>query len=245
MSSAPSVEYPATCIILAGGFGTRLKSVIPDKPKCLAPIGDKSFLEIQLTLLKKQGITNFALSLGHMSHLVLAEIEKLRNEFNIRYVIEDTPLGTGGAVLFAMNELGIEEAMVTNGDTFLGGDLSAMLKPLNILDNEQCRMAVIEVANMSRYGGVELTGNNLTGFREKGQSGTGLINAGFYRISKQAFLAKKDSNAFSFETELMPTLSKQKMVTASVIAGDFVDIGIPEDYTKFCDYFQELSQKNN
>jgi D-glycero-alpha-D-manno-heptose 1-phosphate guanylyltransferase len=240
MSNQLPSESHNVCIILAGGFGTRLKSVIPDKPKCLAPIGNKSFLEIQLGLLKHQGIDNFVLSLGHMANLVQEEVEKLRDEFNISYVIEETPLGTGGAVLHVMNTLNIEEAMVTNGDTFLGGDLGAMLSSLNLKNDELCRMAVIEVPDMMRYGGVELKGNRLIGFKEKGQTGAGLINAGFYRLSKQAFLATQLPTAFSFETSLMPSLSNKNMVTASIIDGDFIDIGVPADYIKFCNYFQRL-----
>jgi D-glycero-alpha-D-manno-heptose 1-phosphate guanylyltransferase len=240
MSTQSPSESHNVCIILAGGLGTRLRSVIPDKPKCLAPIGNKSFLEIQLGLLKHQGIDNFVLSLGHMANLVQEEVEKLRDEFNIGYVIEETPLGTGGAVLHVMNTLNIEEAMVTNGDTFLGGDLSAMLIPLNLSNNELCRMAVIEVPDMMRYGGVELNGDRLIGFKEKGQTGVGLINAGFYRLRNQAFLTTQLPAASSFETSLMPSLSNQNKVTASVIAGEFIDIGVPEDYTKFCNYHQQL-----
>jgi D-glycero-alpha-D-manno-heptose 1-phosphate guanylyltransferase len=138
-----------------------------------------------------------------------------------------------------MNTLNIEEAMVTNGDTFLGGDLGAMLSSLNLKYDELCRMAVIEVPDMTRYGGVKLKGNRLIGFKEKGQTGAGLINAGFYRLSKQAFLASQLPAAFSFETSLMPSLSNQNNVTASVIAGDFIDIGVPEDYIKFCKYYQQ------
>ena len=237
MSTQSPFESHNVCIILAGGLGTRLRSVIPDKPKCLAPIGNKSFLEIQLGLLKHQGIDNFVLSLGHMADLVQQEVEKLRDEFNISYVIEETPLGTGGAVLHVMNTLNIEEAMVTNGDTFLGGDLSAMLNPLNQSNNELCRMAVIEVADMMRYGGVVLNGNRLIGFKEKGLTGAGLINAGFYRLSKQAFLATQLPTAFSIETSFRPSLSNQNKVTASIIAGEFIDIGVPEDYFNFCENF--------
>jgi D-glycero-alpha-D-manno-heptose 1-phosphate guanylyltransferase len=238
MSKVSSSESHNVCIILAGGFGTRLRSLIPDKPKCLAPVGNKSFLEIQLGLLKRQGINSFVLSLGYMASLVLDELEKLREEFNIRYVIEETPLGTGGAILHVMNTLRIEEAMVTNGDTFLGGDLGEMLKPLNLSDSQLCKMAVIEVPEMMRYGGVKLSGNRLIGFNEKGQTGFGLINAGFYRLSKQAFLTSHLPKSFSFEAALMPALAKQNKVIASIIEGEFIDIGLPEDYLKFCDYFK-------
>ena len=242
MSASKPSENFNTCIILAGGLGTRLKSLLPDTPKCLAPVGLKSFLEIQLGLLKQQGIHDFVLSLGHLAHLVQDELAKLQGKFAIRHIVENSPLGTGGAVLHAMETLGINEAMVTNGDTYLGGDLSAMLLPLSPEKGEFCRMAVIEVPDMFRYGGVDLIGDRIVGFREKGHTGVGLINAGFYRISRQSFFPLQPGKAFSFETLLMPDLANRKKVTGSVIAGDFIDIGVPEDYEKFRSH---IEQSNN
>ena len=233
-----------TCIILAGGFGTRLKSLLPDTPKCLAPVGQRSFLEIQLTFLKLQGINDFVLSLGHLANLVQEELAKLEDKFTIRHVVERTPLGTGGAVLHAMETFGISEAMVTNGDTYLGGDLRSMLAPLTPDNGELCRMSVIEGPDMLRYGGVELTGDRIVGFLEKGQTGLGMINAGLYRICRKAFLSLKPGAAFSFETLLIPELSIRNNLTASVIAGDFIDIGIPDDYIKFCEHYSQLKSKN-
>ncbi len=229
-----------TCVILAGGLGTRLKQAVPDRPKCLAPVGDTSFLAIQLRLLKTQGITDFVLSLGYMADLVCKEIERLKSEFSIKYVIEEQALGTGGAALYAMQFFDIEEALVTNGDTFLNGDLGALLQPLNTANNELCRMAVVKVGDISRFGGIEVNGNLVTAFAEKGGSGAGLINAGFYRTSRQAFdqYGFRAGAAFSFESNLMPQLSSRQQVTAVEINGDFTDIGVPSDYRKFCSDYE-------
>ena len=225
-----------TCIILAGGLGTRLKQAVPDKPKCLAPVGIYSFLDIQLHLLRAQGITDFILSLGYMADLVCKEIEHLKNNFSIRYVIERQALGTGGATLFAMDTFQIDEALITNGDTFLNGNLVALLTPLELKKGELCKMAVVKVPDISRFGEIKMENGTVRSFAEKGGSGPGLINAGFYRANKQAFekYGFRAGDTFSFESNLMPQLAKNSEVAAAIIEGDFTDIGVPEDYHKFC-----------
>jgi D-glycero-alpha-D-manno-heptose 1-phosphate guanylyltransferase len=85
-----------------------------------------------------------------------------------------------------------------------------------------------------------MIGERIVGFREKGHAGVGLINAGFYRIGSQSFFPLEPGKAFSFETFLMPDLANRKKVTGSVIAGDFIDIGIPDDYIKFCKHYSQL-----
>jgi D-glycero-alpha-D-manno-heptose 1-phosphate guanylyltransferase len=230
------------CVILAGGLGTRLQSAVPDRPKCLAPVGDRSFLEIQLGLLAKQGVTAFVMSLGHMAQQVVAETNRLRACFDVRTVIEPSPLGTGGAIAFAMRSLGLDEVLVTNGDTFLGGDLTSMLQPLDLTRQELARMAVIHVPNSRRFGGVKAVGGRVTGFSEKGTSGPGWINAGLYRLHSRVFDAQQSGNAFSFETQILPGLAENGQLGASKIDGAFTDIGIPEDYYRFCSEHIENSR---
>jgi D-glycero-alpha-D-manno-heptose 1-phosphate guanylyltransferase len=224
-----------SCIILAGGFGTRLREAVPDRPKCLAPIGSRSFIEIQLELLAAQGITEFVLALGHLSSMVEIEAERLAGSFSIQCVVEPSPLGTGGAIAYAMKALGLSEALVTNGDTFLGGNLSEMLVPLGLDHGESVRMAVIEVLDRTRFGGVALTGNFVTGFSEKGQAGPGAINAGLYRISSDIFSGVKVGEAFSLESHMLPSLALTGNLTAARITGAFTDIGVPDDYYRFCE----------
>lgn len=228
MSVTPS------CIILAGGLGTRLRVAVPDKPKCLAPVGDKSFLQIQLELLASQGVKDFVLSLGYLAKMILLEVDRLKSQFSIRTVLEKEPLGTGGALLFAMHTVGQEEVLVTNGDTFLGGSLSDMLLPLDLAGGELARMAVIEVSDRSRYGGVEFSSGRVSGFAEKGKVGSGLINAGFYRLHRNALGSLNPGEAFSFEATILPSLARQGQLGAAKIEGEFTDIGLPEDYFRFC-----------
>jgi len=222
------------CIILAGGFGTRLRSLVPDKPKCLAPVGDTSFLQIQLRLLREQGIRRFILSLGYLAELVQQEVAAMGGDMEVCTVVEPAPLGTGGAIRFTMESAGIDEAIVTNGDTFLGGSLKDMLCPLDLEAEESARMAVLEVPDRQRFGGVQLRDAYVVGFSEKGEAGPGLINAGMYRVHQSVFDGVERGTPFSFETEVLPRLARNGLLTGIRIDGEFTDIGVPEDYLNFC-----------
>lgn len=223
-----------TCIILAGGLGTRLRSAVPDKPKCLAPIGARSFLEVQLESLAAQGIRHFVLSLGHLAPMVEEEARQLGARFQIRTVVEQQPLGTGGAMAWAMAQADVTEALVTNGDTFLGGSLQGMLAPLDVAGGEWVRMAVTDVSDRARFGGVAISGGRVMGFLEKGLAGAGAINAGFYRVHRRCFGDRPEGHAFSFETEVLAPLAQDGRVKACVTQGAFTDIGVPDDYHRFC-----------
>jgi D-glycero-alpha-D-manno-heptose 1-phosphate guanylyltransferase len=221
-----------TCIVLAGGLGTRLRSAVPDLPKCLAPIAGRPFLEWQLRSLSQRGVAHFVLALGHGADMVL---ESLRGPWtqglSIETVIEHELLGTGGAARFAMNEAGLDDALIANGDTFLGGSLNAMLEPLET--GELMRIATVRVPDRARFGGVAVNNaQRVTAFLEKGQTGAGLINAGLYRVHRQAFDSEKGS-IFSMETEVMPRLVMAAGLQARELAGPFIDIGIPSDYHRF------------
>lgn len=224
----------APCIVLAGGLGTRLRSAVPDLPKCLAPINGRPFLEWQLRSLAERGIERFVLALGHGSESVLDALKQpWANDLSIVVVIERESLGTGGAARFAMDELGLGEALIANGDTFLGGSIQAMLTPLDLADGERMRIATVQVPDRARFGGVALDATyRVTTFLEKGQTGAGPVNAGLYRIHRSAFDAD-GTGAFSMETKLMPRLVAASALQARELAGPFIDIGVPEDYRLF------------
>lgn len=223
-----------TCIILAGGLGTRLSAVVADRPKCLALVGPRSFLDIQLEAMAACGISHFVLSLGHQADLVIAAVEKMSNRYQIDCVIEPARLGTGGGILFTMQDRGLTEVVVTNGDTYVDSDLSALLIPLALARGERMRIAAINVEDRSRFGGLRLDGGRVTGFLEKGASGSGPINAGTYRVHRSIFEPRKPGDAFSLETDVMPDLVHDGALTAAEITGDFIDIGVPDDYFRFC-----------
>ena len=223
-----------TCVVLAGGLGTRLRSVVDDRPKCLAPIGPRSFLEIQLDALFAAGMPDVVLSLGHGAQQVIDAVRAQTAQRPIRWVVETAPLGTGGAIANVMDQLGLDEVCVANGDTYLDGDLSALHAPLSRERGEALRMSLVEVSDRSRFGGVAVSADGrVIGFLEKGLQGAGWINAGLYRLSRRALPIGR-RGAYSLETDVLPGLMAQGAVTSCKLPGGFIDIGVPEDYRRFC-----------
>src|SRR3569623_1827452 len=215
------------CIVLAGGLGTRLRSAVPDLPKCLAPIGGRPFLEWQLRSLQRRGIHLFVLSLGHGADQVLEVLQQpWAREISVSSVGEPSALGTGGAARFAMEKTGLSEALIVNGDTFVAGSLASMLAALDGKPSALMRMATVEVPDRTRFGGVTVDReNHVTTFVEKGQSGPGLINAGLYRIHRDAF-NDEGEGAFWMETNVMPRLKGRGALQARQLSGHFIDIGL-------------------
>jgi D-glycero-alpha-D-manno-heptose 1-phosphate guanylyltransferase len=230
------------CIVLAGGMGTRLRSAVPDLPKCLAPIAGHPFLEWQLRSLAARGIERFVLALGHGADQVLKSLaQPWARSLSIYTVTEREPLGTGGAARFAMDKAELDEALIVNGDTFLGGSLKTMLAPLDLHGGEFMRIATVQVPDRTRFGGVAVdAAQRVTAFLEKGQVGAGPINAGLYRIHRNAFNFEA-LTTLSMETQVMPRLISEGALQAREIAGPFIDIGVPDDYRQFdshvYDYF--------
>jgi D-glycero-alpha-D-manno-heptose 1-phosphate guanylyltransferase len=222
----------SVCIVLAGGLGTRLRPVLSDRPKCLAPVGNRTFLALQLEMLAARGVGRFVLALGHLAPMVQQAIVPLQAQLRIDTVTEPEPLGTGGAILYAMHHADIDECMVTNGDTWLDADLSALMTPLD--SGEKLRMGCIVVADRSRYGGVAFEGSGLVaGFLPKGAEGSGPINAGFYRVQRSAFSGWSVGAKFSLELDVLPGLVAAGAVRATPLDGTFIDIGVPDDYQRF------------
>lgn len=223
-----------TCIVLAGGLGSRLRDAVGDVPKCLAPVGSRTFLDIQLDALFEAGVGDVVLSLGHKADQVLAAIQAGHVGRPVRWVVEPTPLGTGGAILHVMDTLGLDEALVANGDTYLSGDFAGMLAPLDLKHGELFRMALAHVPDRTRFGGVEVDARHqVQRFLEKGRRDAGVINAGLYRVARTALPVARNG-PFSLEADVLPALVHAGAVKALAISGSFVDIGVPEDYQRFC-----------
>jgi D-glycero-alpha-D-manno-heptose 1-phosphate guanylyltransferase len=221
-------------IILAGGLGTRLRSVIKEQPKALAPVAGKPFLYWLIAYLQKQGVTNFVFSLGYLHEQV--ELF-LKNEFptlNYQTVVENEPLGTGGAIKLCLNFCSDDAILLANGDTFFDLDIDAFYR--NFIETAaDCSIALTPMQHFDRYGSVTITSNNIiTEFNEKQYCETGLINTGLVLFKKSIFESKTSSagEKFSFEKDFIePNISNLK-VTGYIASGYFIDIGIPEDYQK-------------
>jgi len=221
-------------IILAGGLGTRLRSAVPDIPKPMAPIGVRPFLEILLSNLVTHGITAVTLSVGYRHEVIRDYFGDSFRSIPLEYSVEDSPLGTGGAVCKALTLYKPDTPVfIINGDTFLDIDYSAMYQTY-IESNADVGMALLSVAEASRYGRVELSGNKkkIIEFHEKGKNGPGLINAGAYLL-RQTFLGRFDFPAvFSLEQECYEDKLARINFMPYITDGYFIDIGIPEDYQR-------------
>ncbi|EAH6000058.1 D-glycero-D-manno-heptose 1-phosphate guanosyltransferase [Campylobacter coli] len=220
-------------IVLAGGLGTRLRSVVQDLPKPMAPINGKPFLAFVLEYLKKQGITEIILSVSYKYELIQ---EYFKDEFlgiKIKYSIEKEPLGTGGAIKETLKFVK-NEAYVLNGDTFFDIDLSK----LKLNESKIC-LALKQMNDFDRYGTVNVDEQDLViSFEEKVFKKQGLINGGIYLLTKDIFNDFALQEKFSFEEFLQENYKKLK-ARACIFDDYFIDIGIPEDYYLFYSKFKE------
>ncbi|EPB7444660.1 nucleotidyltransferase family protein, partial [Campylobacter lari] len=214
-------------IVLAGGLGTRLKSVVQDLPKPMAPINGKPFLTFVLECLKKQGITEVVLSVSYKYELIQEYFKEEFEGMRIRYNIEKELLGTGGAIKDAL-KLIQNQAYVLNGDTIFDIDL----KKLALNGGKIC-IALKQMQNFDRYGTVNVDDQGIvTSFEEKVFKKQGLINGGVYLLKKDVFDEFDLEKKFSFEEFLQENFKLLKIQT-QIFDDYFIDIGIPEDYEKF------------
>ncbi|MGZ5254828.1 MAG: nucleotidyltransferase family protein [Flavitalea sp.] len=219
-------------IVLAGGLGTRLKDAVPDLPKCLAPINNEPFLFYLISYYKNQGIKRFIFSLGYKHELVEEMLLKDFPELDYEIVVEDEPLGTGGAVAFAMTKSVEEDVLVLNGDTFYSIDLNAFSEAHYDLEGE-CTLALKTMQDFDRYGVVEINEKNrVTSFHEKKFYSEGLINGGVYAVHVPSFLTHEFDQKFSFEKDYFEKYIDHERIMGFIQDGYFIDIGVPEDLQK-------------
>ncbi|MDD2293174.1 MAG: HAD-IIIA family hydrolase [Bacteroidales bacterium] len=217
------------CIILAGGLGTRLRDVVPDLPKCMAPVAGKPFLYYLISTLDGAGFDHIILSLGYMHEEIEHWLSGLITDVKISIVVENSPLGTGGAVKLALNEAREEDVFVFNGDTFFTVDYAKMME-LHRNSGAQATIALKKMYNFSRYGsvGLDKKNNQITYFAEKQYCDSGLINAGIYIINKTELSQFMDR--FSLEKDYFENIVYSGYLSGFVSDGYFIDIGVPEDY---------------
>jgi D-glycero-alpha-D-manno-heptose 1-phosphate guanylyltransferase len=220
-------------IILAGGFGTRLQSVVKNAPKPMALIHDKPFLAYLLEYLKSHQITQVILSVHYLREQIQDFFKTGYKGIEICYAIEEQPLGTGGAILNAFHSINTREPVfVINGDTFLQLDYQAMFAQ-HQKTLPQMTMALRKMANCSRYGVVLTEGNKVTAFGEQGSDSPGLINAGVYLLQPSLFQEiPAPAPVFSFEKDFLFHQVSKLHPDAFIVDDYFIDIGVPEDYAR-------------
>ena len=220
------------CIILAGGLGTRLRSAVPDLPKCMAPVAGKPFLDYVISYLQQQGIKRYIFSLGYMHEVIEDYISKIHPELDVQYSIEEEPLGTGGAILLAAVESKESVVLIVNGDTLFKVNVDSVAA-FHTKMSAACTLALKPMENFDRYGVVVTDRDGfIKSFKEKQHYNSGLINGGVYVLNLHSFLALKLPKKFSFEKDYLEQyISKQKI--AGIIQDEyFIDIGIPEDFKR-------------
>lgn len=216
-------------IILAGGLGTRLRSVCPDLPKPMVDVHGKPFLEYLLRFWKAQGASRFILAIGYLHEKISLYFGKEFEGIPIVYAIEEQPLGTGGGLLNALKFAEETSVFVANGDTYFP------LQPQEMLAFHQgaCSFALFQIEENTRYGGVKmLTCGQITSLDAKDSLS---INGGCYLMNVEVISekGKQFSGAFSLEKDLFPRLIAEGLCYGRVITSSFIDIGIPEDYSRF------------
>lgn len=223
-------------IVLAGGLGTRLSGVVPDLPKPLAPVAGRPFLSFVLDALEAGGFDSVVLAVGHRADAIRDCYGDRHGSMRLAYSVESTPLGTGGAIALALRQTSGAEVFVLNGDTFVELDFGAM-RALHVREAERLTMAAQAVDDAGRYGTLDVRGDHVHAFVEKGRSGPGLINAGVYLLRRDLLGTDAGSHAFSFESDFLMPRAAAIRARAFRTHGLFIDIGIPEDYARAQDLF--------
>lgn len=223
-------------IILAGGLGTRLRSAVPDLPKPMASVGGRPFLEYLLDYWIAEGVSRFVLSVGYRHTAIVGHFGNSYKDAELDYVIEQTPLGTGGGLLLAAGKLGGDASfLVLNGDTYFAADRQALAAFAQTHDADWC-FSLFRVNEAGRYMGMDVSSHGqITSLK----SGTGqpgrLANGGVYWVHPRALRRTgfAAGNKVSLEDELVPAaMASGQRLFGIEFPGTFIDIGVPADYRR-------------
>jgi len=228
-------------VVLAGGYGTRLRSIVKDVPKPMADIGGRPFLQLLLDNLINYGATEFILCVSYLREVIQQHFGSFYRGVPLRYSVEETPLGTGGAIKKAFKDFNLKEALVINGDTFCEADYRRFFE---FSKKEPLCVLLKKHGLTTRYGTVKVEGNRIIGFKEKDKNGQeGLINAGVYKIDRELLSELPDK--FSFEKDFLEIKVRQLQPSFFLAQDYFIDIGVPESYKKACKDLSVYLQEEN
>jgi len=228
-------------VLLAGGLGTRLRSVVHDRPKPMADVCGKPFMEYLILELKKHGVDHIVMAVGYKGSMV-EEYFKDGKEIGVKidYSYEETQLGTAGAIKNAERYINGTEFLVLNADTFYQAAYSEAFSLYQEM-NLDMALVVRRVPDVSRYGSVKIEQNRVIGFNEKVEEPIpGVINGGIYIMKRSVLDLIPTKKKCSLENEIIPQmLSNGKKLGAIVNDGYFIDIGVPKDYYQFIEDVKE------
>lgn len=217
-------------IVLAGGTGTRLRDVVPDLPKPMAPVAGRPFLEILLIRLAQKGFRRVVLSVGYLAEKIVAHFGDRFFGMELVYALERTPLGTGGAVRLALTFCEKEHVFVFNGDTYL--ELEVGRVEARWQAHHRPIIVARGVPDTARFGRLEVCKGNVQSFSETPRSGPGLINAGCYVLPLDALESFPVGHVFSLEKDYLIAAVRRGLFDCFVTHGRFIDIGVPEEYLR-------------
>ena len=227
-------------ILLCGGLGTRLRSVVSDRPKPMADIAGKPFLHYLVKMLSESGVKHLIFALGYMGEQIEAYFQSGEDYgLSISYSYEDSPLGTGGAIRNALSHVSGENVLVLNADTFFHTDYKSLLRE-QLKNKAAMTIASRKIEDISRYGAIlkDETGRILR-WNEKMSSDQvetprpGEINGGIY-VMQKSLIEKIPEGKQSLENDCIPAWLEDGLYLQAIPSdGYFMDIGIPEDYAQF------------
>lgn len=227
-------------IILVGGLGTRLRSVVDDRPKVLAPVAGRPFLARILDLLADHGLRRVVLATGYRAEQIEAAIGDRWGSMEIAYSHESVPLGTGGAMVRALRLVAHDACFALNGDTWLDLDYGKFAHAVADA-GARLGMALAQVPDAARYGAARLDSDRVVAVSEKSAAGPSYINAGVYWIRRDVLDGYHLDDAFSFERDTLPrTIAREPVIGYTQTRG-FIDIGVPADYHRAQTLFGQTS----
>ncbi len=226
-----------TAVVLAGGFGTRLSSVVSDRPKALASIGDKPFLAYLLDYLSASGIRTAVMCTGYLGDQIQQYFGDHYANIDILYSRETEPLGTGGAVRLALPLIKSESVLILNGDSFCDANLNEF-HVWHCTHDTDVSMLLVKMSDTSRFGRVMINRvSRVTQFVEKdGTQTSGWINAGIYLVKRELLNTIPQKGAVSLEREVFPHWVEQGLM-GYTSKGRFLDIGTPQSYESAAGFF--------
>lgn len=230
--------------ILAGGLGTRLRSMVNDRPKVMAMVAGRPFITHLLDQLAEAGTRKVVLCTGYLAGMIREQLGDRYRDMQLLYSVEETPLGTGGALCNARGMLSGDMLLVLNGDSYCQCNLTDF-RSRHSASGAYAAMVLAEVEDVARFGAVLTSDLCLVqSFREKGgQTGPGWINAGIYLLPTDLVRGIPPGRQVSLEQEVFPDLIS-KGVYGCRCAGTFIDIGIPEEYLRSQMLFSEWTGGN-
>jgi D-glycero-alpha-D-manno-heptose 1-phosphate guanylyltransferase len=230
-----------TVAVLAGGLGTRLRSVVADRPKALAEIHGSPFLAYLLDQLSAAGFRSVVLCTGYLGDRISRAFGRHYGPLQLRYSQEHQPLGTAGALRLAMANLDSDPVLVMNGDSYCGIDLSAYWEWYR-QRQAAASLALAWVPRTDRYGLVRLDSEaRVVEFAEKKDGGEGWINAGIYFLGQQVLRSIPKDVCASLEREIFPAWVGRGLY-GYLSPGPFIDIGTPADFAAAEEFFASVGR---